>query len=134
MKKLIVAIFMLLGLVGFSQEENKTDATGKKQGVWKKYHPNGMTRYVGKFKDDKPVGVFKHYYDTGKLQVKMTHTGSESYANVYYETGEIKAAGKYEEQKKDSVWKYYDKEGYKMAEEFYLSGKREGMWKLYKRL
>ena len=131
MKNLLVVVFILSGLVVFAQDENKTDANGKKQGVWKKYHPNGMTRYIGKFKDDQPVGVFKYYYDTGKLQVKMTHAGSGTYSNVYYETGEIKAAGKYENQKKDSVWKYYDKQGFKMSEEFYLSGKREGTWKTY---
>lgn len=131
MKKGIVVIFMLVGFFAFSQEENKTDAKGKKQGLWKKYHENGMTRYIGTFKDDKPVGVFKYYYDTGKIQTEMTHTGSNSYSYVYYETGEIKAAGKYENQLKDSVWKYYDKAGYKMAEEFYLSGKREGSWKTY---
>ena len=96
MKNLLVVIFIVSSVVVFAQGENKTDASGKKQGLWKKYHPNGMTRYVGKFKDDKPVGVFKYYFDTGKLQVKMTHDGSESYSVAYYETGEVKAAGKYE--------------------------------------
>jgi antitoxin component YwqK of YwqJK toxin-antitoxin module len=131
MKKVIVVILLFVGLAGFSQDENKTDVNGKKQGLWKKYHPNGMTRYIGNFKNDKPTGVFKYYYDDGHLQIKMVHKGSETYSQVYYETGEIKAAGKYEEQEKDSIWRFFDKEGYKISEEFYLSGKREGVWKSY---
>ncbi|PCJ26527.1 MAG: hypothetical protein COA97_05460 [Flavobacteriales bacterium] len=131
MKKLIVVLFVLLGLFVFPQGENKTDEKGLKQGEWKKYYKNGMLRYVGSFKNDKPIGVFKYYYDSGNLQVKMTHYDSETYSNVYYKTGEIKATGKYENQLKDSTWTYYDIEGYKKAEEFYLNGKNEGTWKSY---
>ena len=131
MRNLLVIVFVSFGLLAFAQGENKTDAKGKKQGEWKKYHKNGMLRYVGSFKNDKPVGVFKYYYDTGELQVKMTHSGSDSYSHAYYVSGEIKAVGKYENQKKDSVWVYYDIEGYKKSDEFYLSGKKEGVWKSY---
>ena len=131
MRYFITTIILIFSLSGFAQDENKTDAKGKKQGLWKKYHKNGMLRYEGSFKDDNPVGVFKYYYDTGELQVKMTNIGKNAYSNVYYETGELKATGKYENQKKDSTWTFYDREGYKMAEEFYLSGKAEGTWKVY---
>ncbi len=131
MKNLVVIIFVMFGFLAVAQDGNKKDAKGLKQGEWKKYHSNGMLRYVGNFKDDKPVGVFKYYYDTGNLQVKMTHYGEVSYSNVYYETGEVKGTGKYENQKKDSIWTYYDKEGYKKANEFYLSGKRQGTWLIY---
>jgi len=131
MKNLFVILFTCFTLFSFSQDENLTDAQGKKQGLWKKYHDNGMIRYKGNFKDDQPIGEFIYFYDTGKLQVKMTHFGAVSYANVYYETGELKAAGKYENQLKDSVWSYYSTDGFKMADEFYINGKREGSWKVY---
>jgi antitoxin component YwqK of YwqJK toxin-antitoxin module len=131
MKSLLLIIFSCITFFVFSQEENLIDSKGKKQGLWKKYHPNGMLRYTGNFKDDKPIGVFKYYYESGKFQVKISHFGSEAYANTYYETGEVKATGKYENQKKDSIWTFYDKDGYKMAEEFYMSGKREGTWKVF---
>lgn len=131
MKKIILFISILSTCVAFAQDGNMTDEQGRKQGLWKKYHPNGMLRYEGNFKDDKPVGVFKYYYDTGKIQAKMTHFGPEAYSNMYYETGELKATGKYENQEKDSIWTYYDVDGHTMAEEFYLSGKKEGTWKVY---
>ncbi len=108
MRNLIVAFFMLFGLVAFAQEGNKTDAKGQKQGEWKKYHTNGMLRYVGSFKNDKPLGEFKYYYDTGKIQSKMDHKEAVSYFIAYYKTGEVKATGKYINQKRDSVWNFYD--------------------------
>ena len=76
MRNVFVITLMLFSLLAFSQGDNKTDVKGHKQGEWKKYHPNGMLRYVGNFKNDKPVGEFKYYYDTGNLQTKMSHKGS----------------------------------------------------------
>ena len=131
MKNLIVVIFLFVGWSAFSQGENKTDAKGLKQGEWKKYHENGMLRYVGTFKDDKPIAVFKYYYDTGKLQVKMTYYDQEAYTGVYYETGELKATGRYVSQKKDSTWTYYDLDGHKRATEFYDEGVKEKIWYMY---
>jgi len=131
MKNLFVVIFVLFSVLAFSQGENKTDAKGQKQGEWKKYHKNGMLRYVGSFKNDKPIGVFKYYYDTGKLQVEMTHLKSKSYAKVHYETGEVKAVGKYVNQKKDSTWVYYDLDGYKRATEHYNKGLKDKVWYVY---
>ncbi len=77
MRNTVVIIFMLFSLFVFSQEGNRTDGKGK-QGEWKKYHKNGMLHKVGSFKNDKPIGEFKYYYDTGKIQAKMTHAGNQS--------------------------------------------------------
>lgn len=131
MKNLIVIIFLFLGSYGFSQEINKTDERGKKQGPWEKAHENGVIRYKGTFKNDQPVGLFKHYDQLGNLNVKVYHVGKASYASIYYQTGELQAAGKYEDQLKDSTWIYYHRNGKKMQEEFYVNGKKEGDWKLY---
>lgn len=131
MRNIFVITLMLFSLLAFSQGENKTDAKGRKQGEWKKYHENGILRYVGKFKNDKPVGVFKYYYDSGNVQVKMTYFGAEAYTSVYYKTGELKGTGKYINQKKDSTWTYYDVDGYKKATEFYVMGLKDKIWYVY---
>ncbi|MGB0887303.1 MAG: toxin-antitoxin system YwqK family antitoxin [Vicingaceae bacterium] len=121
MKNRIVVIFMLFSLAVFGQEENKTNAKGK-QGVWKRYHKNGMLRYVGNFKDDKPVGEFKYYYDTGNIQRKITHKKDTSYSITFYNEGGHQSTGRYINQKKDSTWFYYDLDGYKIASDFYIKG------------
>jgi len=130
-KNVAIFLFVLLTTVGLSQEVNQTDAQGKKQGVWKKYHSNGLMRYTGTFKDDKPVGLFKYYYDSGKLQAKISHFGNESYANIYYPIGAVKSTGKYINQKKDSLWTYYDVKGHKTATEYYTEGVKNGVCKIY---
>ena len=123
MKNIFLAILMLIGIVGFSQEGNRTDTKNQKQGEWKKYHKNGMLRYVGNFKNDKPVGEFKYYYDSGNIQSKMDHkTNGVSYFIAFYKTGEIKAVGKYINQKRDSTWNFYDLDGLKKSSEFYIEG------------
>ena len=131
MRNLLVIVFVLFGLLAFSQGENKTDAKGGKQGEWKKYHKNGMLRYVGSFQNDNPIGEFKYYYDTGKIQAKMNHSGTISYSIVFYKTGEVKATGKYINQKKDSTWVYYDLEGFKNATEYYTMGLKDKVWYTY---
>ena len=131
MKQLFYIISFLICVNTFAQETNKTDAKGKKQGVWKKYHENGMLRYTGTFKDDKPVGAFKYYYDTGELQVEMKHSGETSYSTVYYLSGAVKGKGKYVNQLKDSTWTYYDEDGNKRAIENYSMGKRDKKWETY---
>ena len=42
---------------------NYTDINNMKQGVWRKVYPNGKLAYEGKFRNDKPIGVFNRYLD-----------------------------------------------------------------------
>lgn len=122
MKNIFLVVLMMSGLTVFSQEGNKTDAKGQKQGEWKKHHENGMVRYIGSFKNDKPVGEFKYYYDSGNIQSKMDHKNGASYFIAFYKTGEVKAVGKYINQKRDSTWSFYDVDGFKKSSEFYIKG------------
>ncbi len=130
MKNVFVVIIVLFSQAVFSQEGNKTDAKGK-QGEWKKYHENGALRYVGSFKNDQPIGEFTYYYNTGKIQSKMTHTKNGSYSITYHKEGGPKAVGKFVNQKKDSTWVYYDLDGYKIASDYYVKGLRNRISKTF---
>ena len=123
MKNVIVVIFMLFGFLVFAQGDNKTDAKGK-QGEWKKFHENGNLIKVGTFKNDKPVGEFKYYYDNGKIKAKMNHKGSEAYSIFFHESGVPESTGKYLNQKKDSTWVYYDLDGFKIATDYFINGEK----------
>lgn len=122
MRNRILVIFMLFNFVVFAQQDNKTDAKGLKQGEWKKYHKTGQLRYVGSFKNDKPVGEFQYFYDTGEIQRKITHNKNGSYSITFHKTGGPQSVGKYVNQKKDSTWVYYDLDGYKIASEYFTGG------------
>lgn len=132
----MMRILLLYFCLGFStvlssQSINQTDENGKKQGIWEKRYDNGKLRYTGNFVDDKPQGLMKHYYESGELKVEIDHHGAIAYATIFYPDGKIKAKGKYENEQKDSLWVFYGDDGSKRAEEFYLSGKREGVWKQF---
>jgi antitoxin component YwqK of YwqJK toxin-antitoxin module len=113
--------------------ENQTDSKGRKQGLWKKLDAEGHLVYEGQFKDDKPVGLFKHYYSNGKLKATNNYfnNGKKAAAHIYFPGGTLQAAGVYFEQKKDSLWKFYDDQEHLLSEEIYDKGKKVGDWKVY---
>ena len=61
MKKLILLLFCI-PFFTFSQSINNVDINGNKQGIWGKTYNNGLIRYKGQFKDNKPQGLFFYYY------------------------------------------------------------------------
>lgn len=107
---------------------NTTDAAGKKQGAWKKLDEKGTVIYVGQFKDDKPYGMFTYFDEQGYKMTEMNFfkDGAVAYAKMYYANGKVQAEGKYIAQKKDSVWNYYNFDGYFLSTETWLNGKKEG--------
>ncbi|MBI3511953.1 MAG: toxin-antitoxin system YwqK family antitoxin [Bacteroidetes bacterium] len=107
---------------------NTVDTLGRKQGAWKKLDENGTCIYVGQFKDDKPYGVFKYFDTDGRIMTEMNFVKGETlaYATMYGVSGKIQAEGKYVNQQKDSLWKFYTEDGVLLSEENYNMGKKEG--------
>lgn len=128
MKTVLTILLVTFSLFSFGQDINKTDAKGKKQGEWKKYYDNGFVRYQGQFKDDKPYGTFNYYYETGKPSIIMNYDGNIARTITFYdeEKALIKAKGNYVNQKKDSIWNYFSSAGYKISEELYVNGLKQG--------
>jgi antitoxin component YwqK of YwqJK toxin-antitoxin module len=112
--KVFLVLSSLIWSAGISAQStdtlwNQTDAQGQRQGYWKKSHPDGTLMYRGFFKDGKPVGKMRRYYENGARRADMVYlegTGI-TYAKVYYRNGKLAAEGKYIKMVKDSVWKYY---------------------------
>ncbi|MDR1730223.1 MAG: hypothetical protein LBR52_06135 [Prevotellaceae bacterium] len=130
---LIFVAALLLSCLGvFAQ--NVTDKKGKKQGEWTKKYPNGIVMYEGKFKDDKPVGLFKHYYETGKLKIEQNHLANDiSEIKLYEVNGKTLAAtGKYYGRIKEGEWKYYSENRLVLTEN-YKNGLKEGLALVYSR-
>jgi antitoxin component YwqK of YwqJK toxin-antitoxin module len=124
---LITIILLFISVISTAQDLNQVDASGKKQGPWKKYYPsNDQLFYEGQFKDDKPYGVFKHYYEEGELKSITKYDGDIVRSTVYYPEGQLMASGKFLDQKKDSIWTYYDEDGWISLQENYKQGLRDG--------
>ena len=130
----LIILACLAGLTVFAQDQsNQTDASGNKQGNWKKDHQNGRTRYEGQFKNNEPVGVFKYYYDNGKLSATNNHLadGVSVSHHSYHINGKIKAKGVYVMEKKDSLWQFFNDEEILVLEEVYEQDVLNGLSKSY---
>jgi antitoxin component YwqK of YwqJK toxin-antitoxin module len=131
MKTICALILLLLTVSVYAQKApNVTDAKGLKQGYWEKLNPStGRVAYRGTFKDNKPVGTFKYYYeeiDTIRTMMQFTSRPGVAYATMYFMTGKMQAKGKYVNEKKDSTWNFYDEAGQLLSQETYKDGKRNG--------
>ena len=95
---LYLLLCLLLGssLTGFAQ--NKKDAKGLKQGAWVKIDPSKKNKlYEGSFVDDKPNGLFKYYFPSGKIKAITTYSenGTKARAILFDEAGNKISEGCY---------------------------------------
>ena len=113
---------------------NQTDKNDLKQGFWRVNYENGKIKYQGCFKDGKPVGQMKRYYDDGVVKAiqLFVENNNKSKVKIYYQNGELAGEGNLIGTIKDSIWRYYSyyDKTLKM-EESYGSGYKEGLTRKY---
>lgn len=134
-KQLFILLFIshALCLTAFAQE-NKKDAKGLKQGAWLKKDANTKVKiYEGSFIDDKPNGLFKYYFPNGKIKAITTYSekGTKARAILFDALGNKIAEGIYNNEKKDSIWNYYNPDHILISQESYLNTKKNGVWKVF---
>ena len=120
----MVSRFIFLCILPLSiLAQNTLDEKGLKHGEWTKRHSNGKLRYVGMFKNDIPIGIFKHYDDKGNLTINLEYfnNGKSAAARLFHPNGTISAIGLYSLEKKDSLWKYFNEDEILVLEETYHS-------------
>ena len=112
---------------------NKTDATGKKQGHWIKFDDKHKKVYDGNFVDNYPVGKFIYFYEIGEQRsiLIFSEKGKVAHAKMFDLGGKLTGEGKYIDQKKDSIWKFYNDEGKVIADEIYVNGIKDGNCRVY---
>ncbi len=100
---------------------------GKKNGTSKTYYKNGQVSEEKNWTDDVENGVWKQYYDTGKkrLETRIDMGVRNTVYYVYYPNGRLKIRGKYNNDRMDGKWVYYDKNGDVLKEIIYKNGKAE---------
>ncbi|MBC8320220.1 MAG: hypothetical protein H8E34_05815 [Bacteroidetes bacterium] len=111
MKILKILLIILIAGVGQlnAQLVNQVNDAGEKTGKWVKYFDNNKIKYEGQFNNDKPYGKFTYYYDKGGVKAvsDFLDDGVIAYNTTFYENGNLMAEGKYVNQQKDGIWKYY---------------------------
>lgn len=129
---IVLSLFAVVSV--FAQETNKTDASGKKQGLWIKYHVGTKVKaYEGNFKNDKPVGEFKYWFSNAKPKAVMVFPegGGPTKATLYFRNGGLMGEGNYIKQEKEGAWVYYGENGKKTSTESYVKGKKHGEAKVF---
>jgi antitoxin component YwqK of YwqJK toxin-antitoxin module len=136
MKIKILAIISLLTVSAVAtcqstEEINKTDQLGRKQGHWIKKYQNGNLLYDGIFRDNHPVGEFKRYNEDKTLKSVLVYSpdGNEVDATIYHPNGFIASQGKYINQLKEGKWKFYTMylKEHLICEEAYSKNLRNGL-------
>lgn len=135
--KYSILFFLILSVLSLTAQKsfNITDAKGLKQGPWIKTDlKTNKIVYKGQFKDNKPIGIFKYYFeeiDTIKSILDFRKDGKSAYAQIFHLNNKIKAKGKYINEKKDSLWSFYDEDGKLLSTENYNNGLKEGKSIIY---
>lgn len=136
-KKIIVGLLFLNAVLVSAQDFDKTDANGKKDGVWKgTYEVSKRPRYEGTFDHGKETGVFKFFDDTKKGDVVATRdftTNDGSSYTIFYDQNKNKVSeGKEIGKSREGEWKYYHKASKAlMTLENYKNGKLQGLRTVY---
>ena len=133
LKTILMFSYLMLGSIMHSQTTdsiNFTDKNGMKQGHWIKKYPDGHIQYNGYFKDNKPVGIFKRYFENDTLNSVLVFSSDskEAIASLYHSNGFIASRGKFVNQLKEGKWKYFSSKfnGYLVLEEEYKANIRNG--------
>lgn len=130
-------LILLLSTMAFSQQTNKVDAQGKKDGLWKGvYEGSKRPRYEGTFSHGKETGTFKFFDDTQVGTVIATREFSDkdnSCYTIFYNQKKNKVSeGKVVNKLFEGEWKYYHEDSDKiMTLENYLNGKLTGVRKVF---
>ena len=131
-----ITIILLLGISAGSNCQipnniNQMDAKGEKQGYWIKKYPDGQILYEGSFRNNKPVGEFKRYYEDGNLKSVLMYSDkkNEAFAEIYYPNGYIASKGLYVNQAKEGKWQFFSfsLKDTLISEEYYTKGKKNGL-------
>ncbi|MFW0736410.1 toxin-antitoxin system YwqK family antitoxin [Flavobacterium sp. T12S277] len=137
LRKIIIGLLFLNTVFVVAQEVNKSDASGKKDGIWKgTYEVSKRPRYEGTFNHGKETGVFKFFDDTKKGDViatrDFTANDGSSYTIFYDQNKNKVSEGKEIGKSREGDWKYYHKASKAlMTLEKYKGGKLEGARTVY---
>jgi|WetSurMetagenome_2_1015567.scaffolds.fasta_scaffold00357_19 antitoxin component YwqK of YwqJK toxin-antitoxin module len=134
LKILTIISLSAISAIAVSQTDaslNRTDPQGNKQGHWIKKYPNQVVMYDGFFKDNKPVGEFKRYYENSTILSVLifNEAGTEAQATIYHPNGFVASKGKYINQKKEGKWQFFSAfiNGYLICEEYYSGNMKNGL-------
>lgn len=79
--------------------EVQTYKEGKPDGIWKQYYESGQLKSETPFKEGIPDKVIKQYYENGQLKSEVTYKDGQpdGQGKKYYENGQLESEETYKE-------------------------------------
>jgi antitoxin component YwqK of YwqJK toxin-antitoxin module len=109
------------------------------------YYPDGSVKSTGGYVDGKKEGTHRYYDIDGNIETAEIYSRGEKTAEgiidekgdyqgfwkLYYDSGELKAEGEYENSNRIGEWTFYHKNGEVEHRAKYVEGLPQGRWTWY---
>ncbi|MDQ3100521.1 MAG: hypothetical protein M3R08_03975, partial [Bacteroidota bacterium] len=118
--------FLLFGSTGLAQDGGEN--------ITRYYHPNGVVSSEGMLVNGVPEGLWKAYYESGKLRSIGNREGSQldSLWRFYSPEGMLVNEINYKADKKEGISRRFDEgDGSLLVEENFVNDLREGLTRYY---
>lgn len=106
----------------------------RKQGIWKKFFPNGKTQSEIAYVNSRPNGFYKTYYDNGEVEEEGEWKNNKNTGKFIrkHSNGELAQEFVFNEKgKRDGTQKYFYEDGKLMIEAEIKDGKEEKVKEYY---
>lgn len=112
---------------------NERDHSGRRQGNWKYYYPNGDIRAEITYLNNLMEGPYKKYYYLEKIKLDCNYFAGklDGEYKKYFESDQVQLEGQYDMGIRNGKWiEYYETGAIKREMEF-KKGVRHGNWKIF---
>lgn len=131
---------------GLVVENDKEILMPEELDIRRDFNTEGKVIFTGSYRKNTPVGIHRYYDSGGKVinaivfdengnkvsEGVVTDAGSrEGQWKDFYLTGEVRAIGNYQDNRRTGRWTFYYKNGVKEQEGSYLRGLADGEWIWY---
>lgn len=116
---------------GILVKEGLIDKTGKEQGIWIDYYPDGSIRAKGEFKDGNKLGKWVYYFQDGSIEQEGFYNKNGQFTGEwrwYYQNGKLQRREEFRRGKEDGELEEYDENGKLITKGDYIDGLKEGDW------
>jgi len=116
---------------GLMMSEGIVDESGKYNGKWKDFYPNGKVLAEGQYTDSRRTGNWKFYNTSQKVEQTGSYNNGrpDGLWKWYYENGAVLREEEYFQGQRDGSWTEYSITGEVIAQGQYSDGERNGDWK-----
>ncbi len=114
-------------------EFSRDKKTGKLQGPYRYYYPNGKVMEEGWHEQDSLHGTRRLYYESGQLQAEehLVRGRYEGPWRSWYPSGQLDMEGQYVDNEMSGVWKRYYESGQLMEEVTFAHNLENGPFREY---